>query len=98
MFRLDVLQNQWLLLALGLGVIFVLAMALAYTAIWRPRQTPSGGEGAAPAHGGEPAPAELPFGQWLRSYVPWILILTLLFVIAFMVVYLIMAATTPPNI
>ncbi|MFB3890611.1 MAG: hypothetical protein ACE15C_01165 [Phycisphaerae bacterium] len=96
---MDIIQNQWLLLALGLGVVFVLAMALAYTAIWRPRQTPSGGEGAAPAQEGEPAPpGELPFGQWLRSYVPWILILTLLFVIVFMVVYTIMAATTPPNI
>lgn len=91
MFRLDVLQNQWLLLALGLGVIFVLAMALAYTAIWRPRQTPPAGDDSAPT-------PELPFGQWMRSYVPWILILTLLFVIAFIVIYTVMAATTPPNI
>ena len=95
MFRLDVLQNQWLLLALGLGVTFVLAMALAYTAIWRPRQAPPpSGDGSAPST----PPAEFPFGQWMRSYVPWILILTLLFVIAFIVIYTIMAASSPPNI
>jgi hypothetical protein len=95
-FRLDVLQNQWLLLALGLGVVFVLAMALACMAIWRPRQAPpTAGDGSAPSTA---PPAELPAGQWMRSYVPWILILTLLFVIAFIVIYTIMAASAPPNI
>jgi hypothetical protein len=35
MFRLDVLQNQWLILALVGGTALVLFVALAYVAVWR---------------------------------------------------------------
>jgi MFS superfamily sulfate permease-like transporter len=35
MFRLDVLQNQWLILALAGGTALVLVLVLAYLAVWR---------------------------------------------------------------
>ncbi len=35
MFRLDVLQDQWLILALGGGLVFILFLALAYLGYWR---------------------------------------------------------------
>ena len=37
MFRLDILQNQWLVVAMALGTALTLAIALTYLAIWRPR-------------------------------------------------------------
>lgn len=40
MFRLDILQNQWLLVAMLAGLAITLAIALAYLAIWRPRGLP----------------------------------------------------------
>ena len=45
MFRLDVLQNQWLLVAMALGLALVLAIVLAYLFLWQPRgrQTPGKG-------------------------------------------------------
>jgi len=39
MFRLDVLQNQWLILALVGGTALVLFVALAYVAVWRAGRT-----------------------------------------------------------
>ena len=35
MFRLDVLQYQWLILALLGGLVLVMAMVLTYMAFWR---------------------------------------------------------------
>ncbi len=35
MFRLDILQNQWLILALGGGLFLVLAIITAYLGYWR---------------------------------------------------------------
>ena len=40
MFRLDILQNQWLLAAMAAGLALTLAIALAYLALWRPRGGP----------------------------------------------------------
>ncbi|MCY2928971.1 MAG: hypothetical protein NTV86_05655 [Planctomycetota bacterium] len=48
MFRLDILQNQWLLVAMALGLALVLAISLAFLAIWRPR-------------GGAPPPRAVPW-------------------------------------
>ncbi len=35
MFRIDLLQNQWLWASLAIGLVLVLATALAYLAWWR---------------------------------------------------------------
>ena len=37
MFRLDVLQNQWLILTLVGGMAILLATVLLFVALWRPR-------------------------------------------------------------
>jgi hypothetical protein len=50
MLRLDILQDQWLLLALGGGLVLVLAFAVAYLGYWR---KPSG---QADAAGRRPVP------------------------------------------
>ncbi len=51
MFRLDVLQDQWLILALGGGVVLVLTVIVAYLGYWR---TPTKEEGAPDGHGPVP--------------------------------------------
>ena len=87
MFRTDVLQNQWLILALIGGLALVAAMALAYLAFWRPRSGAAGGsavqDGAAPAR---------PQGT-----IPWIIILAFAFAAIFVLIYTWMAAVSPPN-
>ena len=40
MFYLDVLQDQWVILAIGGGLALVLVLALAYLAFWRNRTEP----------------------------------------------------------
>jgi heme A synthase len=35
MFRLDVLQNQWLIVAMAGGTALILVIVLAYLAVWR---------------------------------------------------------------
>ena len=37
MFRLDILQNQWLMLAMAGGLVLVLSMVLFSLAMWRER-------------------------------------------------------------
>ena len=87
MFRVDVLQNQWLILALGVGVAALFAFILLFLALWRPREE-------APIE----ATAERPsvFG-WLRSFMPWVVILVALVIGAFMVAYAVGAMRRPPN-
>ncbi|MEI7836126.1 MAG: hypothetical protein WCK05_06910 [Planctomycetota bacterium] len=45
MFRLDILQNQWLLVAMALGLALVLAIVLAYLFLWQPRGRQRPGQG-----------------------------------------------------
>ena len=47
---IDVLQNQWIILALIGGTVLVLYMVLGYLTMWHPRAEPAGGEprGAVP--------------------------------------------------
>ena len=95
MFRLDVLQNQWLILALVGGTALVLFVALAYVAVWRAAR--SGEETRAGAvtsplrqQGVEgPMPA--------RSPVPWIVIVFWVAAALYAVVYIVQAALNPPT-
>jgi heme A synthase len=45
MFRLDVLQNQWLIVAMAGGTALVLVLVLAYLAVWRGARGGAEGEG-----------------------------------------------------
>ena len=87
MFRVDVLQNQWLILALGGGVAVLFCVVLLFLALWRPRET-------APSEGTVQRPSV--FG-WLRSFMPWLLVLVALALAAFMAVYVAGAVRRPPN-
>ena len=86
MFRLDVLQNQWLVLALAGGLVLVLCVALYYLALWRPR----------PGVNAQPTPKQ-PVLNWLLSFLPALLVLTYISVLVFAVVYTLAMARHPPN-
>jgi hypothetical protein len=78
-----VLQNEWLLLAILGGFALVLVSVLGYMALWRRRQPEV--EGA------------VTFGRWLRSYAPYVLIVTYIGAVVFSIVYVLMRAANPPN-
>ena len=88
MLQLNILQDQWLLFALVGGFALVLALVLAYLAMWRPRDSlgaQAGAEAQAAAAGGR------------RHYMPWFLIVTFVFILGFMIVYVARAAMSAPN-
>jgi hypothetical protein len=84
---MDVLQGQWLILALGLGLGVLFACILLFMALWRPREDA--------AAEGVPAPSSVP--SWLRSFMPAVLVLLALGLAAFAVVYVVSAMRRPPN-
>jgi F0F1-type ATP synthase assembly protein I len=86
MFRLDVLQSQWLILALVGGTALVLVFFLAYAAAWRARD--------AREAAGPDAPAALRAAR----RVPWVVITFILAIVAYAVVYVMLAVLNPPNV
>jgi hypothetical protein len=89
MFRLNVLQNQWLMLALIGGLAMVLGLVLACMAFWRARrdETPSPQAGGGAANVPKPS----------RGSVPWVLIVAFVAMAAWAVIYVVRAAAYPPN-
>lgn len=85
MFRLNIQQNLWVLLAVMCGTALVLSLVLAYLAIWQPRE-PRGVE-----------PADGSHEQRGRAALPWILIVTYISVAVWGLVYTISKALNPPN-
>ena len=86
MLNLDVLQNQWLILAMFGGLAGALVLVLAYLAFWRVGGT-SGG--AAP----EATAAE----KSGRGRVPWVLIVLYAAVVVYAVAYVAMKVMNPPT-
>jgi len=89
MFQIDVLQNQWLILALLGGFAAVLLVTLMYIAIWQRRsahqeQHVKPDEQTAQARGA-------------RKKVPWILIVVYIVMLAYLIVYTINVMLNPPN-
>ena len=84
MLRFDVLQDQWLILALVGGSALVLAVVLSYLALWRGRG------GAEESEADTPAPAE-------HGRMPWILILIYAATVVFAIIYVLARAVEPPN-
>ena len=82
MLHLDVLQNQWLILALVGGAAVLFAVILLFTALWRPREEEDAAEGAGPVR---------------RSFMPWVIVLLLGATAVFMAAYLLRAMLRPPN-
>lgn len=62
MFQYSIIQNQWLILALGGGLVLVLGIALSYIAIWQPRR-PSGRKSPQAS-------------KSTLQFIPWILVVT----------------------
>jgi H+/Cl- antiporter ClcA len=83
MLHLDVLQNQWLILALVGGAAVLFAVILLFTALWRPRE-----EEESAAEGTEPV---------RRPFMPWLIILLFGATAVFMAVYVLRATLRPPN-
>lgn len=89
MLQLNVLQNQWVWLALLIGLALTLAIVLAYLEIWRPRKD-EGAESDAPSQ-------EESLPVWFFGYVPWIVTLLIIGAGAFGLVYVINSIMHPPN-
>ncbi len=83
MLQINLLQNQYIMLAFFGGIALVLLSALGYLAMWRARET----EGAGPALG----------DRGRRGHMPWVLLVTYVAILVYAVVYVLMRAQTPPN-
>jgi hypothetical protein len=86
MFNLDILQNQWVIVALFGGAAAALIVVLAYLAIWRTGGSPGG-----------PAPETSPVESHSRGRVPWVLIVLYAAAIVYAVVYVSMKIIRPPT-
>jgi multisubunit Na+/H+ antiporter MnhB subunit len=81
MFQLNILQDQWAVLALFGGVAAALVIVLSYVAFWRT-------EAEAP----DPPPAAAQ-----RRQVPWILIVLYAIIIVYAVAYVARNVMNPPT-
>jgi hypothetical protein len=91
MFGIDVLQYRWLWAAILGGSALVMGFVLAYFAFWRQREATPIDESAGPT-GKEPGVL-----AWLRSFVPWILIVVYVSFVIYAIAYTFAAAANPPN-
>jgi hypothetical protein len=87
--RLDILQAQWLTLAIGIGIVLTLALVASLMAIWKPRRDANlkqiGDYG----------------GSSLRevfSAIPWIIWLTYAGSIIYGIIAFIFYMIQPPNV
>jgi hypothetical protein len=83
MFNLNVLQNQWLILALMSGVIIMLGVAMTYLMMWRPRKD------------GVEVISSL---RSLFRLLPLILIILFVCILIYQITYVIIFAVNPPNL
>lgn len=90
MLYLYVLQNQWIVITLISGAILMLVLCLTYQALWQPR-------------GIEEKSEEIrvkdvrSFITWIRSFMPWVIILVILSSLTYTVVKLVETHRIPPN-
>jgi hypothetical protein len=83
MFRLSVLQNQWLILALMSGIIIMLAVVMTYLMMWRPRKET--GEVITDLRS-------------LFNLLPLIVIILFICIVIYQITYVLIFAMNPPNI
>lgn len=90
MLYLYVLQNQWIVITLLAGSILTLLFCLTYQALWLPR----GIEGKSEQIKVKDFRS---FLTWLRSFIPWVVILLFIASTAFTVFEIIENHSIPPN-
>ena len=90
MLYLYVLQNQWLIMTLLAGVILTLILCLTYQALWLPRGTEEKSEEIK-------VKDFTSFLTWIRSFVPWVIILLILASLAFTIFEIVENHSIPPN-
>jgi hypothetical protein len=83
MFRLEVLQNQWLILSLMGGFIVMLGVIMTYLMMWRPRKET--GEVITDLRS-------------LFHLLPLIVIILFICIVIYQITYVIIFALNPPNI
>ena len=91
MFSLYVQQNQWIVVALLVGMVLTMLMCLTYWDMWRPRRMES--KRAQPM----PITGILSFLRWIPTFAPWVLILVVAGTTLYTIAQLYMATTAPPN-
>ncbi len=89
MLRLDVLREQWVILALFSGVVMVIVWFLFYWAMWRERSD----DGTAPQTDSRGRRVSLK----RETFMPWILILAFLSVIVYGAIFTVYLINHPPN-
>lgn len=89
MFRLNIQQNQWILLALLGGIALMLLSILIYPATWKPRDTA--------VDENEAKKQVKSFPEWIRSFMPSFLIVLFVLLFVWGLIYMIQAVISPPN-
>ena len=83
MYRLDILQNQWMMFSLISGIVLILGMILFLLMLWKPRDEETGetaGESESP-----------------RQAFPWFLVVLYIGLLMFAVAYVVHRAIVSPN-
>ncbi len=83
-----VLQDRWLILGFFGGLAMIVFVTLVYFAIWRPRE-----EERVDFH----ITGLKSLFAWLIWFMPWILVLTYICTISFIIIYLVARHFNPPN-
>jgi heme/copper-type cytochrome/quinol oxidase subunit 2 len=86
MFDFEVLRDQWIIAALGGGVILVLVAVLAYIPVWGPR-----------TRGGHEEGTVGPEESWAEAwhYIPWLVVLTVLGTTVYAVLHAVIMGQAP---
>jgi heme/copper-type cytochrome/quinol oxidase subunit 2 len=83
MFRIEILQNQWLLMSILGGIAAMVFFLLAYLSFFKPRL------------GATDTPEKNWAGAWM--FLPWFLIVTVIGTLVFMIFYTVYFIKNPPN-
>ena len=90
MLYLYVQQNQWIVITVLSGVALMLLFCLTYQAMWLPR----GEEGKSQTVKVKDSAS---FFAWMKSFVPWVLIIFVLISVSFTILTVLSKAGRPPN-
>lgn len=90
MLYLYVLQNQWIVITLLAGCVIALLFCLTYQALWLPRGLEEKSEKVE-------VKDVRSFFVWLRSFMPWVVILLFLATAAYTVFEIAENHSIPPN-